>query len=152
VLSVGEDLLAAGLTEAQLAKVKVIYLGTHRNGTSDRAAVLIPTLTVFEKNGTFVNQQFRLQKFFAAVPAPAGATDDFRVLGQLLGAVENTAAAPADLHAVWDLLAAAVPSFGVTRLRNVPETGLLLDRSPWAALAFPEGETLHYKPEAAKVS
>jgi NADH-quinone oxidoreductase subunit G len=152
VLAVGEDLLAAGLTEAQLAKVKIIYLGTHQNGTSDRAAVLIPTLTVFEKNGTFINQQFRLQKFSAAVPAPAGATDDFRVLGQLLGAVENGAAAPADLHAVWDLLAAAVPSFGATRLRNVPETGLLLDRSPWAGLTFPEGETLHYKPAAAKVS
>jgi len=45
-----------------------------------------------------------------------------------------------------------VPSFGVTRFRNVPEMGLLLDRTPWAGLAFPEGETLHYKPEAAKVS
>jgi NADH-quinone oxidoreductase subunit G len=31
---------------------------------------------------------------------------------------------------------------------NLPETGLLLDRTPWAALPFPEGETLHYKPEA----
>ena len=34
----GRDLLnAAGLTAAQLAKVSVVYLGTHRNATSDAA-------------------------------------------------------------------------------------------------------------------
>ncbi|MBI3886640.1 MAG: (2Fe-2S)-binding protein, partial [Opitutae bacterium] len=34
VLSFGEDLVAAGLTAAQLAKVAVVYLGTHQNATS----------------------------------------------------------------------------------------------------------------------
>jgi NADH-quinone oxidoreductase subunit G len=29
---------------------------------------------------------------------------------------------------------------------NLPETGLLLDATPWAALPFAEGATLHYKP------
>ena len=37
VLSLGEDLTAAGLSAAQLAKVSVIYLGTHKNATSDAA-------------------------------------------------------------------------------------------------------------------
>ena len=37
VLSVGEDLAAAGLTAAQLAKVYIVYLGTHKNATSDAA-------------------------------------------------------------------------------------------------------------------
>ena len=32
---------------------------------------------------------------------------------------------------------------------NVPATGLLLDGTPWAALPFVEGETLHYKPAVA---
>ena len=45
---------------------------------------MLPTLTVFEKSGTFVNQQFRLQKFTKAVPGPAGATDDLAVLGKLI--------------------------------------------------------------------
>jgi NADH-quinone oxidoreductase subunit G len=31
---------------------------------------------------------------------------------------------------------------------NLPETGLLLDATPFAALPFVEGETLHYKPAA----
>ena len=70
VISVGEDLAAAGLTAAQLAKVSIVYLGTHANATSAAAKVVLPTLTVFEKNGTFVNQQFRIQKFHKAVPGP----------------------------------------------------------------------------------
>src|SRR6185369_5264140 len=84
VISVGEDLAAAGLSAAQLAKVSVVYLGTHANATSAAAKVVIPTASVFEKNGTFVNQQFRLQKFARAVPAPAGATDDLVVLTKLI--------------------------------------------------------------------
>ena len=67
----GEDLTAAGLSVAQLAKISIIYLGTHANATSAAAKVVIPTLTVFEKSGTLVNQQFRIQKFARAVPAPA---------------------------------------------------------------------------------
>ena len=84
VVSVGEDLTAAGLTAAQLAKVSVIYLGTHKNATSDSAKVVIPTLTVFEKAGTFVNQQFRFQKFAKAVPGPAGVADDLVTLAELI--------------------------------------------------------------------
>jgi NADH-quinone oxidoreductase subunit G len=42
------------------------------NATSAAAKVVIPTLTVFEKSGTFVNQQFRIQKFAKAVPGPPG--------------------------------------------------------------------------------
>src|SRR5579885_1276928 len=41
VISVGEDLAAAGLTEAQITKVRVIYLGTHANAPSAVAAVLL---------------------------------------------------------------------------------------------------------------
>ncbi|HYD82452.1 MAG TPA: 2Fe-2S iron-sulfur cluster-binding protein, partial [Opitutus sp.] len=75
VVAINEDLLAAGLTTEQLAKVAVIYLGTHANATSAVARVVFPTLTVFEKSGTFVNQQFRIQKFNKAIPGPAGTTD-----------------------------------------------------------------------------
>ncbi|HZZ58622.1 MAG TPA: 2Fe-2S iron-sulfur cluster-binding protein, partial [Opitutaceae bacterium] len=124
VLCVGEDLAAAGLTAEQLRRVRLIYLGTHANATSDAAAVLIPTLTVFERHGTFVNQQFRLQKFAAAVPGPAGATDDLVVLSRLLFALDGSQPAPGDVHAVWTLLAAAVPSLGTIRYRNLPDTGL----------------------------
>jgi NADH-quinone oxidoreductase subunit G len=146
IVSVGEDLAAAGLTAAQLAKVAVVYLGTHANATSAAAKVVLPTLSVFEKNGTLVNQQFRLQKFAKAVPAPAGATDDLIVLAKL--AASAGASVPSDLGSLWKLLAAEIPGLGPITYANLPETGLLLDATPFAALPFVEGETLHYKPVA----
>lgn len=148
VVSVGEDLAAAGLTAAQLAKVAIVYCGTHANATSAAAKVVVPTLHQFEKSGTFVNQQFRLQKFNQAVPGPVGATNDLAVLARLVIAAGGTA--PADLAGVWSALPTAVPALAGVTFAKVPETGLVLDAAPYAALPFVEGETLHYKPVAAK--
>jgi NADH-quinone oxidoreductase subunit G len=147
VVSVGEDLAAAGLSAAQLAKVSIVYLGTHANATSAAAKVVLPTLSVFEKNGTFVNQQFRLQKFTKAVPGPSGATDDLIVLAKLATAAGATV--PSDLGSVWKLLSAETPNLAPITYANLPETGLLLDATPFATLPFVEGETLHYKPAVA---
>jgi NADH-quinone oxidoreductase subunit G len=147
----GEDLSAAGLTPAQLAKVSIIYLGTHANATSAAAKIVLPTLHTFEKAGTFVNQQFRIQKFAAAVPGPQGASNDLVVLSKLLAALGGSAL-PADVHGLWPVIAASVPALGTMLYKNIPETGLLLDSTPWSGLPFVEGETLHYKPAAAPVA
>jgi len=144
VVSVGEDLAAAGLTAAQLAKISVIYLGTHANPTADAAKVVLPTLMVFEKNGTFVNQQFRLQKFAAAVPGPTDASDDLAVLTQLVTALGG-APLGATAATLWPALTSEIPQLAKVTYQSLPDTGLLLDRTPWAALPFAEGETLHYQ-------
>jgi NADH-quinone oxidoreductase subunit G len=158
VVSLGEDLLTAGLTAAQVAKVAVIYVGTHANPTSAIARVVLPSVTVFEKSGTFVNQQFRIQKFQKAVPALAGTTDDLVVLSKLITAVGG-AAQPTEVNALWKVIAAEISALGTMTFANIPETGLLLDGTSWAALPFVEGETLHFKgpsraenPEASKPS
>jgi NADH-quinone oxidoreductase subunit G len=156
VVAIGEDLAAAGLSPGQLAKVGIIYLGTHANPTSAAAKVVLPTLTVFEKSGSFVNQQFRLQKFAAAVPGPGGAADDLEVLAKLIVAAGGKlgekplylASGRIDLAALWEQIAAAVPALGTARYRDIPGTGLLLDATPWSALPFIEGATLHHKPVA----
>jgi NADH-quinone oxidoreductase subunit G len=147
VVSVGEDLAAAGLTAAQLAKVAVIYLGTHRNATSEAARVVIPTLTVFEKSGTFVNQQFRLQKFAKAVPGPAGVNDDLVTLAELVAAAGG-GIIPFDLASLWTLIAAETSVLAGLSHATLPATGQLLDGTAWAGLPFCEGETLHFKPAA----
>jgi len=147
VVSVGEDLAAAGLSPAQLAKVSVIYLGTQANATSDAAKVVIPTLTVFEKNGTFVNQQFRIQRFAKAVPAPAGATDDLVALSRLVGAAGGPELG-SDVGSLWPAISAEVPALAAMSYANIPDTGLLLDATPWAGLAYAEGPALHFKPAA----
>jgi NADH-quinone oxidoreductase subunit G len=148
VVSFGEDLLAAGLTAAQVARVAVIYLGTRANATSAIARVVFPTLTVFEKSGTFVNQQFRLQKFHRAVPGVVGALDDLLILNALVAAAGGDALTT-DLSALWKTIAAEVPALGTVTFGNLPDTGLLLDGSAWAGLPFVEGETLHFKGSTA---
>ncbi len=147
VVSHGEDLLAAGLTAAQLAKVAVIYIGTHANSTSAAAQIVLPALHTYEKAGTFVNQQFRIQKFYAAVPGPQGATNDLVVLAKLVAS--TGASAPAsEVHALWPSIAATVPALSSMLYKNIPDTGLLLDATAWAGLPFVEGESLHFKPAA----
>ena len=49
---------------------------------------------------------------------------------------------------VWKLLSAEIPVLGPITFANLPETGLLLDGTPWSRLPFIEGGTLHYKPAA----
>ena len=147
VISLGEDLLAAGLSEAQLAKVAIVYLGTHSNPTCSVARLVFPTLTVFEKSGTFVNQQFRIQKSVKAVPGAVGAVDDLVVLTSLIAAAGG-GALTAEVSGLWKLIAAEIPGLGPITFANLPETGLLLDGTPWARLPYIEAETLHYKPAA----
>jgi NADH-quinone oxidoreductase subunit G len=145
VVSIGEDLLAAGLGEAQLNRIAIVYLGTHANATSATAKVVLPTLTVFEKAGTFVNQQFRLQKFAPAVPGPKGVADDLVILAGLVEAAGGGALA-SDIDGLWTTLASEIKPLATVTYQNLPDTGLLLDASEFVALPFPEGETLHFKP------
>ena len=145
VISVGEDLLAAGLSAAQLAKVKVVYIGTHANATTEAASAVIPSLTVFEKRGSFVNQQFRLQRFAQAVPGPEGIADDLFTLAALVNGVDG-GSSPATVESVWAALAAETPVFAQLSYAKIPDTGIVVDGSAFASLAFPEGETLHFKP------
>ena len=151
VVAINEDLTAAGLTAVQLAKVSIVYLGAHANASSAAAKVVFPTLTVFEKSGTLVNQQFRIQKTLKAVPAAAGATDDLVVLAQLVAAAGG-ATLPSELAALWKIIAAEVPLLATMTFANLPETGLVLDATPFAALPFVEGDTLHYKPAQPDVA
>ncbi|MDP1578629.1 MAG: 2Fe-2S iron-sulfur cluster-binding protein [Candidatus Didemnitutus sp.] len=147
VVAINEDLVAAGLTAAQLAKVAVIYLGTHRHATSDSARVVLPTLTVFEKSGSFVNQQFRLQRFAKAVPGPQDVADDLVTLAQLASAASKTAV-PCDLAGIWAALAAESAVLAGQSYAKIPALGVSLDGAAWAGLPFVESECLHFKPAA----
>jgi NADH-quinone oxidoreductase subunit G len=146
VLSLGEDLAAAGLGKAQLGRIAIVYLGIQANATSAAAKVVIPALTVFEKSGAFVNQQFRLQKFAPAVPGPKDVADDLATLANLVQAVGGSAL-PGDVNGLWTSLAAEIKQFATVSFQGIPATGLLIDGGAFAALPFPEDETLHFKPK-----
>jgi len=145
VVAYNEDLIEAGLSEAQLAKVKVVYIGSHSNATSAAAAVALPTLTVFEKYGTFINQEFRIQKFLPAIPGLAGAKDDLVVLSALLAG--NDVVIPAKTATdVWTALSEEVALLKDLSFTSIAPTGVLLDGSAYQHLPFVEGKTLHFEP------
>jgi NADH-quinone oxidoreductase subunit G len=151
VVTFGEDLVGAGLTAAQLAKITVIEVATQSFASTAIARVVLPSLTVFEKRGSFINQQFRLQKFDAAVPGPAQARDDLALVAALITGVTGHSA-PSELGAVWSALSGDIPALAGLSWAAIPATGHLLDGAVWAGQPFVEGETLHFKPAAKPAS
>lgn len=146
-----EDLIEAGLGAELLKKVDVIYFGTHANGTSEAAAVVVPALTVFEKSGSFVNQQFRLQKFLKAIPGPEGVETDLVSFSQILNHLEPDTGNLESVDAVWAELAGEVSLLSGLTFRTLPPEGTLLDGTAFQHLSFCEGKTLHYQPAAETV-
>jgi NADH-quinone oxidoreductase subunit G len=66
------------------------------------------------------------------------------VLAKLISALGG-ARMPAEVHALWPVIAAEIDALRAITFANLPETGLLLDATPFAALPFIEGPTLHFK-------
>ena len=142
----GEDLSALGLTEEQIKKVDIVYLGTQKNATSEEASVVLPSRTVFEKAGTFINQEFRLQKFEAAISGIKGTESDLTILSTLAARASSSVATDVSVASVWEKLRAACPVLANVDYAKIPDTGTLLDASPWANIAFPETGSLKWKP------
>jgi NADH-quinone oxidoreductase subunit G len=145
---VNEDLTAAGLSVEQLSKVSIIYAGSHNDATAQKAAVVLAGLSVFEKSGSFINQQFRLQKFVPAVPGPEGVVDDLVILGTLLANLSGVEA-PSTANSVWQMLATAVPALAGISFAKIPATGVVVEGAAFAGLPFVEKKALHFDPAAS---
>jgi len=145
ILAVGEDLGVAGITEDQLKKVRIISIASHESATSRAAAVVLAGLTVFEKSGSYINQQFRLQKSLMALPGPGGAVDD-RVLLATLVARRTGERAPATIEAIWEAIGSTITQLSGVSFESIPETGRLIDGTAFDNLPFIEEETLHFQP------
>jgi len=144
----GEDLLANGIKAEQLKKINIVYFGTHANATSELARALLPTLTVFEKNGSFINQQFRLQTFLQCIPGPAGLLPDVVLIAKLRAALQGEKAIDPGVNEIWREMSEDLPIFAGLSFANIGETGKLLDSQAFVDLPFCEGKTLHYEPQA----
>ncbi len=146
ILSVREDLIAAGLTPAQLKKVKLIIVDSHANEATASAKVVIAGLTPFEKSGTVINQQFRIQKFHQAIPGPAGAIDDLAALAGMQSSLSGESY-PSVVGALWSRIAEQGGIFAGLSFKGIPDTGLLLDGSAFEGLSFAEGKSLLFEPK-----
>ncbi len=147
VVSFGENLINAGIGPELLKKTDLVYLGTHRNDTTDLARVLIPTLTVFEKAGSFINRQFRLQRFLQAVPGLAGLLPDVVVLTRILGDISGDKTPDPSMTELWAEIAQAIPALKDLSFAKIGDSGVELDGSAYDNLPFHEKPGWHYEPK-----
>jgi predicted molibdopterin-dependent oxidoreductase YjgC len=88
----------------------VIYLGTRLPDVARRARVILPIANMAEEDGTFVNRDRRVQRFFQAKAAPGMARPAWWVLSEILrglGRGESLASA----EEAFDLLAQVEAGF-----------------------------------------
>jgi len=132
-----EEVSTLGLSPSSLAKIRVVVMATHHGVTTAAAEIVLPGLTVFERSGSFINCQFRLQAFAQAIPGPVGVLPDAAVLARLAGI---------NMANIWSELAAAVPALAGVNGALLPAEGVQLDSQTWAAHRFPETKLLKFAP------
>lgn len=101
---------------------RLLYLGTHFPLNPQTYALLLPGLSVFEKSGSFINRDRRLQAFEAAVPGPCGVPPDWQTLLALL---PEPPACPT-LQQLRSALAQDQPALAALAT-GLPREGLALD-------------------------
>jgi NADH-quinone oxidoreductase subunit G len=149
LLVVNQDVTKLGIGPDLLAKVKLIYVGTHTNDTAKDADIVIPSLMVFEKDGSFINQNFRLQKFNAAIPGPAGILPDYMVLEKIAAPLADEKPLPVTLDTLWRRIADTVECIDASQTwRGIPADGLALEAGALRELPFVETKNLKYDPAA----
>lgn len=146
LLVLNEDLLSSGVEAESLMGVPVVYMGTHAHATSEIAEVTIPTLTSFEKRGTFVNRSFFAQGFAQAVPGPAGLLPDTHILCKLLTGLDEECKLSPDLSLIWKNLSSPPKSpFKGMTFTDALRGSLKIDGSKWDELPFVEKKALHFQ-------
>ena len=152
--ALNEDLIEQGLCPEALKQIDVIYVGTHHNATSQLAKLVVPTLTVFEKDGSFVNQNFRLQRFKQAVPGPKSVTSEIVFLPKLIAQLQGDVhAVSPDMRQLWQHIAQETDVIEeAVSWHTLPDEGLALNADPFSALDFVESKNLKYDPEALQAA
>ena len=146
LIVMGEELSESGIDLEDL-NIPVIYLGTHQNKTSELSKVVIPMLTSFEKSGSFINRNFRLQSFKQSVPGPAGLLPDLHIIASLINGLSEDTEQSSDLASIWKQLSKSPtnPLHGII-YSKIPEDGIQLNGTKWDCLSFVEKKALHFSP------
>ena len=124
---VGEDVDDVDGAIEALSKLDfVLAIATHETKTVSRAAhVVLPGLTAYEKDGTFVNVTDRVQRLVPVVRAPGSAWPDWKILSALRQVLEKEPRAKSAAD-VFLQMTAAVPQFAGMTHGKVGLKGLQL--------------------------
>jgi NADH-quinone oxidoreductase subunit G len=126
---------AEAVAKLRQAKFLVVF-GWADSPLAQAADVALPVAHHGEKDGTFVNVEWRLQRFERAFPAPGQTRTAVEALGDLLSRFEEgwSGLTPGK---VFDRLAGEIPAFAGLHWHDLPATGAALD-VPGAAHHLPD--------------
>ena len=124
VLALGENLLKAGFSRADLQKLSFL-LSTHilANATAELSHVVLPGASYAEKRGSMINVTGRLQRLGKAINSPGQARDDWEILRDLAASCGGSNG----LYTVEDVfkrLAAEVPVFEGLTFSRIGDAGI----------------------------
>ncbi len=127
VVTLGEDLSKAGLTEADLKKLDaIIALDILPNATTPFATVLFPASAWAEKRGSMINFKGRLQRLNKAVNPPGEARDDWEILRDLIQTLSGSNGI-ATIEDVFKAMAAEIKEFAGLSLTKISDLGVHLN-------------------------
>jgi NADH-quinone oxidoreductase subunit G len=148
LLVLDEDIFSSGVDQQNLKDVDIIYLGTHSNATSKVARVVLPSFTVFEREGSFINRSFIVQAFEQAIPGPVGLSSQLEILSQILNLLHPDSE-PLDttLNSVWKSMGESFPDLiGASNFQTLRNAPFQIDGSKWFHLDFAEQSALNFEP------
>lgn len=124
VLVLGDPLLDQGEDFGGRAAVYV-YFGTYPSVAAGRARFVLPITTFAESEGTWINVQGRVQRFWPALRAPGEAWPAWRVLGSMLAAL-GEGPAPAEAHVAFERVAQRTPALEGISYRDIGTRGVMV--------------------------
>jgi len=120
----GEDVTKEGLEPELLDRLDWLVASDVLPGPLvERADIALPGAAHFEKWGTFVNVEGRLQRFAPAIPPPGRARPEAEWLCLLVGRLTGRTF-PSGPEALFDLMASEVPAFRGIRWRDLGDQGV----------------------------
>jgi NADH-quinone oxidoreductase subunit G len=126
LLVLGENPLHCGIAESDLAKLSsLVVLDILPNGSTRHASVVLPGSASYEKRGSMVNVNGRLQRLNRAVSAPGNARDDWEILSDLLKGLGTEGVS--SLEDLFKQMAAATPALAGLNLGKIGDLGLVLN-------------------------
>jgi NADH-quinone oxidoreductase subunit G len=130
VLVVCDSDFAGAYDPAVVARLRragaLVVFGWADSPLAQAADVALPVATHAEKDGTFVNVEWRVQRFERAFPPPGQARSAAEALCELLARYDGRWANLSEA-AIFDLIAAEIPAFTGLSWDRLPATGAILD-------------------------
>lgn len=114
-----------GRLEDAAQGVVVLHLGSQRNGTADKARIVLPATHPTEQDGSYTNRAGRVQRARRALPAAGDAVPDWQLV-ELLGAALGKAPGARDAATAFKLLAGEVKAFAGMTYKDLGGGGLPL--------------------------